>query len=585
MFKKQREEERLPGFLTKKRKKLEHFIEERLDMSMYDYVDHCEEYRFDHFADAIRFNERFNEPGMESFLDIDCTSDILSDMAYTISINSNIIFMVYGPRNMAKSEIAQALGFYWTNQCKIIKGWDSIVEVSFNDSEMTNVFKKLNSGDIAIRDESPKTAGKGARITKDKLGNICNITRGYQVSFIFVNPQRILVNGIDYYIEVAGKNIMTRTNRCLLYDREHNLVGVIYLKMHDNQKFREDYEARKKANIKLTMLRSGLDMIHVDGEELMRSAQKLAEFCKTTLSHKKKYYKSDLRAQIPVLNALLPKEQMVGGPGDYNDNLISLSINILENPDIYKTLKMRKTDEEIDAEEKEKIEGTLSHDITEKAREIGLKTRKMERDDLFIDYEKLAELNLKSFSDYCKMRIKRENVSFVTAGIARGDSYDTIASNGKGKIEYSTVQNIGMKVRKNKGEYRIGDLFVEYIALCKLNIPPDKVDKCISRIGQKGPDIIWDGEFYSCKFRSNISKKTDSFLQKGDLNPEYTQALKLKKDYYLIYYNAKWELGDFIVKKRIDPFSSNKIYLAKPFKKMLDMGTKGNTVFNDYVLF
>ena len=246
-----------------------------------EFHNFCKEYKFNFFGDTEEFNTRFNEGNMWEFLFFDRTEFLYKDIELNIVNGGNYIFFFFGPgRNIAKTEGGFSLLFKHQRIYYIIKNKQTKIYYGFDDGDfMIDIIPNMNDGDIAMRDESPPTSGEGSKTMEKNLKTICNTTRQKQVSFIFINPQPIKIPGVDYYLEAAGRDLKTRKNRYILYNRNMIMLGVIFLKLHDNEEFRKEYVRRKGIFINTEMALSGGNYIPIDIEKLTKDSIKLYEYC------------------------------------------------------------------------------------------------------------------------------------------------------------------------------------------------------------------------------------------------------------------------------------------------------------------
>lgn len=564
-----------------------------------EYKDHCTIYKFDLKGDKIDFNDRFNDGYMAEYLEVDFTSDLLEDIEYIIEIDSNIIFMVFGPRNMAKSEVIQFIAMYYRSKFeeldKTIK-----VHMCFDDNKLEKIFGEMHLGDFGIRDESPKGKGPLSNAVKDHLYNVCNITRGFQVSFGFCNPQPLKATGVDYYLEVAGKLIAYKcvecgeivfnlekkqrkicsncgskvkidlencSNRCLVYNRKFELIGCAYFPLHGDTEFREEYRKLKHANIIRTLKRRNTSSL--DGEKIMKMSAMLADWCKVALVHRKKITLNAIKTQIPIINETLDDDDKILGIGEEIKAIVENALNIIKNPDFFKKKIPKKTEDE-----GEKVLSNEIIDASKKVREIHASK------DIFKPFEELVKEKIETFGDFCRLRIIDEATAKVAEALVKGISMRSLHMEDEHLNDYK-VYPIAKKFKANEKYHDLGDLFVEYCALCKLHIPPEEIEECIQRRGQRGVDIFYKDVIYTVKYEDHKGKL--KYYQDKDFRPEYTKALELEHEiYYLLLYNPQWNRYDKIMKQPIFPHGSMEVNIAKPYVKHLDMGLA--KVFNTYEL-
>ena len=87
--------------------------------------------------------------------------------------------------------------------------------------------------------------GKGSRLQKWEIENILHTVRKMENTFIFCDPVDIKIDLCDLYIESAGMNFKTRTNRFMLRNEKKQYFGHIYVKLHNNERLRDWYETQK----------------------------------------------------------------------------------------------------------------------------------------------------------------------------------------------------------------------------------------------------------------------------------------------------------------------------------------------------
>ena len=504
------------------------------------FQDFCSQFKFDLSADNEEFNERFNYGTNWKILLIDKTASFFADIGYAIKIVSNIIIFIYGPRNMSKSEVAQRIMMEYQDMFYYYKKREVDKYYGFSDGEMAKIFPQMKEGEIATRDESPNNSGEGTNTIKKNLENICNITRGYQVSFIFINPYPIKQEGIDYYLEVAGKDLENRLTRCLLYDRRHILRGVVYIKLHDDEDYRKEYKRRKKANIKRIMANAGGTYVGVDIDKLERDAIKLYEFC----------YKRNATTKINIETYLAnynkqfkerESNKKILGTNSYIRKLIQNVFNALNGMSSILDEYLENKDLEELAEEVDE----LSH------------KKQIEKQSHEIDFHETL-----SFPDFCYRNIPDEKVARIGMSLARGDSLRTINDNYN-DLNYNYIRETSTLLRTEGYEYRLGYLFEKWFGLT-LGIPIDQLDDYVAGV-EHVPDLIWNGEIYSLKFRYNSLSNTLKFSQSNTLehnfNQEYKEAKRQGKTYKAVILNPKW--GPDLVIQDIDPIKDPDIIKIK----------------------
>lgn len=274
---------------------------------------------------------------------------------------SHIIIFIFGPTNSGKSEVAQAIARkYQKIFYKVHKIYIEIM-ICFSEAEFSIAIKDLPIGHLVLADEVSKTSGKGsANLNKNTL-NLLRIVRAHQNSFIFINPDLIETKMIDYYIEVLGKNYRTRKVRVILYKNMFDPItnqkflqpiGKMYLKLHDDEEFREEYRQRKNLNIINMKHKRGAIETPIDINKLKKDANILAKICYRANIWKK------IGMQIRLLNYNAKfdynneedKEKIIGGDTYFNELLFEQT---LQNMGVLKKNSKKEAKEKIIEEQNE----------------------------------------------------------------------------------------------------------------------------------------------------------------------------------------------------------------------------------------
>ncbi len=302
-------------------------IQEHIDQLKFE--DHCEIYEFDKEGDKEDFNLRFNDPYLKTFLKYDRSKDFFRDIDRQIIFVSNLVLFLFGPRGEGKSEILQKLMKYWLRRFKELKKkhvnkHGLINYIGFSDAQMLSIVRFMEEGAIAGRDESPLTSGEETATDKKNIQNIISQTRGLQTSLILVHPEPLKVSGVDYYIETVGKDRATKTTRCIWYDRRMREMGIIYLKLHNDQEFRNQYEEKKDLNMKTLLHRGGGSWGGYNKEQFLRDLINLYEFCKECNASSL----ADVKTMLINYNLQLDPEnkeeakKIIGGSNNYITNIV-----------------------------------------------------------------------------------------------------------------------------------------------------------------------------------------------------------------------------------------------------------------------
>ena len=141
------------------------------------------------------------------------------------------------------------------------------LHLSWTQPEFYLKLKGLKKGDIMWRDEDPKPTRKGSRTQTWEIDNVLHAIAKMENTFIFVDPKKVRADICDLYLESAGMNRKTRTNRFMILDDQRYYFGHIYVKLHDDNEFRDWYENEKDKFIKKSIKDRGFTATADDDDE------------------------------------------------------------------------------------------------------------------------------------------------------------------------------------------------------------------------------------------------------------------------------------------------------------------------------
>ena len=215
----------------------------------------CKIFKMEDKLQAISFNKKYNNPKYSWILyeEYDYTSELVEAFSYRIVNINNVVIVVYGPPNSGKSERAQTIADFLRHKFKEILDKEIQVMISFSSADLDDNIINMEVGDVIIRDETPKLTGKGSHIAEWNVDNILKMIRLNQNNFIFVDPKVVIPDVVDFYLETAGKWKKGNLVRFILYvsigDKNREVLGHVYIPMHEDKEIRDQYEKKKKENI------------------------------------------------------------------------------------------------------------------------------------------------------------------------------------------------------------------------------------------------------------------------------------------------------------------------------------------------
>lgn len=240
------------------------------------FVDCCKEYKFIRKANIISFNNKMNELGITHLVldnKYNQTDVLIHDTTVPIKYGANVILGITGYTRSGKSELVETIVLELKKANKKYKSRDVKLYLCWTQADFYLTLKNLNKGDIVWRDEDPRTLGKGSNTERWAVNNVLHTIAKRENVFIFVDPKEIKIDICDLYLESAGMNFKTRTNRFMILDDERRYFGHVLVKLHNVNEFRNWYEKEKDAFVsdisdKAGKIRAAEDNIEIEQEAL-----------------------------------------------------------------------------------------------------------------------------------------------------------------------------------------------------------------------------------------------------------------------------------------------------------------------------
>lgn len=211
----------------------------------------CTQFEMEGGLHIISFNNKYNLPKYRHifYKEKDRTKLFVKDIIWRVKNTTNIIIVISGSPNSGKSESGQTISKFIQHQFKKIKNKKINIRIAFSTADFYKKIKSMSFGDIGIRDETPKLTGKGSHLVEWYLNNITKMIRANQNSFIFIDPKIFSPDVVTFFLETAGKWKKEKITRYILFDKDHNPLGHIYIPLHNDKEFRKKYERNKMKNI------------------------------------------------------------------------------------------------------------------------------------------------------------------------------------------------------------------------------------------------------------------------------------------------------------------------------------------------
>jgi len=232
-------------------------------------IDCCEEFKFIRRSNTISFNNKMNRLGITHLVldeEYDMSDVFLDDLVNPIRHGAGSSFGITGHTRSGKSELGEFIVLIIKKTNKKYLNRDVELFLSWTQPQFYTLLKKLKKGYIMWRDEDPRPTRKGSRTQTWEIENVLHAIAKMENIFIFVDPKHIRVD-CDLYLESAGMNRKTRINRFMILDDERYYFGHIYVKLHNDNEFREWYEKEKDTFIQDAIKKGGLFPTASDDDE------------------------------------------------------------------------------------------------------------------------------------------------------------------------------------------------------------------------------------------------------------------------------------------------------------------------------
>jgi len=244
------------------------------------FKDCCEEYKFIKKAQTASFNNRMNALEIthlvldEKYNQMDL---LMHDITIPVKYSAPIIIGIVGYTRAGKSEGAQLIWFIIKHANKRYKGRDVELFLCWTQPQFLSTLTILKKGDVLWNDERPRTMGKGARKETWKIENVMHSIAKRENGFVFVTPKLkdIKIDICDLYLETAGQNRKTKTNRFMILDDERRYFGHVYLRLHKEQEFRDWYEKEKdkfideiSENPAISATPDDIELVDLEGDDI-----------------------------------------------------------------------------------------------------------------------------------------------------------------------------------------------------------------------------------------------------------------------------------------------------------------------------
>ena len=258
------------------------------------FKDCCKEYKFIRRSNTVSFNNKMNALGIthlvldERYNQIDL---LMHDITIPIKYGAPILIGIVGYTRAGKSEGAQLIWFVIKQANKKHKNRDVKLFLCWTQPQFLSKLKELKKGDVLWSDEQPRTTGKGSRTETWKIEGVMHTIAKRENGFIFVTPKLkdIKTDICDLYLETAGQNRKTKTNRFMILDDERRYFGHVYLKLHEEHEFREWYEKEKdkfiddiSENPQIKATPDDIELVDLEGDDIYNDLESI-DFIKAYL--------------------------------------------------------------------------------------------------------------------------------------------------------------------------------------------------------------------------------------------------------------------------------------------------------------
>ena len=384
---------------------------------------------------------------------------------------------------------------------RIVEG----IQMAFNNDQAAEELPKLEPGHVLVRDEGEISEGEEKINQANNITNVNTTSGAAQFNFIYCDPKAsINLKIYDFKLRPYGKDKKARKTRFLIWDFHGTLLGHIILSLlgPEFKKFEADYNLKKMGNINAVKDAGGKVSAAGFSKTDEKTVRRLIEKIQTLAETGVKVTKG--RVQV-----LLGKMKVPGSIRKKN--------NIVES-------------------------ALMDWETGKAARGNAVATEIVHGAQTFPDFFKSNSPDLSD--DY------REAVVMFLAGYSQRDIEHEL------NLTRDKVRGFQKEARKRM----IGNIFERYCAFL-VGVPVDQIPQ-VCAAEEHVPDLIWNEEIYSFKWRFNKDPSESFYLEKKEhLLQENRAALQAGKPFHLLYTNRAW--GAEILHILVTPAATGEVKIEK----------------------
>lgn len=376
------------------------------------------------------------------------------------------------------------------------------VYVTYRTSETEDIIKNhFKPGDWIFQDEMPIQMGEKSRTTKNDLINIIKVaSRKKMINMIFVTPDIIELENVDYYVTIMGINKPKKLTLSFFSTDSKNYIGTSILTVNEDPELTVYYEEISDVRKTQLMEDGGFAGVGFDKEERDRLAGLLIERIKED-NYPIRYQRDVEVKALEVADVVNCKWKAI---------VITHVYNIIRSG--------QKLEKEKERKEQETIRDTNRIKIEQLKEGINVDDFIDEKTDEFMYDEKEI---LEKYGNKRDVKIYLESISKSNEIIAA--DHDLTDPSSVTKIR----NKIGLWIAQE-----VGRVYEPYLATQYRKM--EGVKEVIHDGRNKKPDIIVffeDGRVWVISVKCFNVNRPSINLSRDELSPEIFFALKYKKQH------------------------------------------------------
>ena len=200
---------------------------------------------------------------------------------FAVRENKIVVAFIAGLQGAGKSMFGLTLADIILDKEEDMRGYRPKMHIGFERNDTLTMVKDAKSGDVIIQDEVPIGAGFGDKTEANRLRNILLVLRKKHIHFIFISPKKVDIPGMQFAVEVISYNKKTRVSQGVLYTKDFQAIGYVYVQILDaDNNIISEYEKDKDKFVDKIQLSGGSDVNILNEDEFDEDVELILDIVK-----------------------------------------------------------------------------------------------------------------------------------------------------------------------------------------------------------------------------------------------------------------------------------------------------------------